>query len=474
MAGFLGWIVCLLCGGVGSGGSSFAQELPRLKISDNRRFLITDQGKPFFWLGDTAWELFHRLNREEAVKYLDHRAANGFTVIQAVALAELGGLSDPNPYGHKPLVESDPERPDVRPGPEDDYWDHVDFIIDQANRRGMYIGLLPTWGDKWNQKWGKGPEIFNPANAKIYGEWIAQRYKDRGVVWILGGDRPIESDYHHEINRSMAAGIRAGSEGKQLITWHPTGGNGSSQYFHEDGWLDFNMRQNGHSPEYTSGYEGTSNDYQRKPIKPVLDGEPIYEDHPISFDAKKFGHSVAADVRRPLYWNLFMGAFGHTYGHHSVWQMWTNDRPPTNNPLMPWDQALEQPGALQMKHGRALIESRPFLSRIPDPSILVADVIPTSVPGAGRYRFMATRDEEGTYAMIYAPVGRGFDVNTSVIKSAQIRAWWFNPRTGQANLLGEFSNEGKSHFVTPDPGEQLDWILVLDDASKGYPAPGKM
>ncbi len=302
-------------------------------------------------------------------------------MIQAVALAELGGLSDPNPYGHKPLVESDPERPDVRPGPEDDYWDHVDFIIDQANRRGMYIGLLPTWGDKWNQKWGKGPEIFNPANAKIYGEWIAQRYKDRGVVWILGGDRPIESDYHHEINRSMAAGIRAGSEGKQLITWHPTGGNGSSQYFHEDGWLDFNMRQNGHSPEYTSGYEGTSNDYQRKPIKPVLDGEPIYEDHPISFDAKKFGHSVAADVRRPLYWNLFMGAFGHTYGHHSVWQMWTNDRPPTNNPLMPWDQALEQPGALQMKHGRALIESRPFLSRIPDPSILVADVIPTSVPG---------------------------------------------------------------------------------------------
>ncbi len=274
MAGLLGWIVFLTCGGVGSGGSSFAQELPRLKVSDNRRFLVTDQGKPFFWLGDTAWELFHRLNREEAVKYLDHRAAHGFTVIQAVALAELGGLSDPNPYGHKPLVESDPERPDVRPGPEDDYWDHVDFIIDQANRRGMYIGLLPTWGDKWNQKWGKGPEIFNPANAKIYGEWIAQRYKDRGVVWILGGDRPIESDYHQEINRSMAAGIRAGSEGKQLITWHPTGGNGSSQYFHEDEWLDFNMRQNGHSPEYTSGYEGTSNDYQRKPIKPVLMENP--------------------------------------------------------------------------------------------------------------------------------------------------------------------------------------------------------
>ena len=84
---------------------------PRLRISDNRRFLVFEDGKPFFYLGDTAWELFHRLNREEAEKYLQNRAALRFTVIQAVVLAELNGLDDPNPYGQKPLLENDPGRP---------------------------------------------------------------------------------------------------------------------------------------------------------------------------------------------------------------------------------------------------------------------------------------------------------------------------------------------------------------------------
>ena len=90
---------------------------PRLKVSDNQRYLMYESGKPFFYLGDTAWELFHRLNREEADLYLANRASKGFTVIQAVALAEQDGLNTPNPYGHRPLIENDPARPDVRPGP---------------------------------------------------------------------------------------------------------------------------------------------------------------------------------------------------------------------------------------------------------------------------------------------------------------------------------------------------------------------
>ncbi len=119
-------------------------ELPRLSVSENGHFLKAND-QPFFWLGDTAWELFHRLNREEAIAYLDHRAKHGFNVIQAVALAELDGLHTPNAYGHKPLIDDDPTKPDVKHGPDNDYWDHVDFIVDQANQRGIYIGFLPTW-----------------------------------------------------------------------------------------------------------------------------------------------------------------------------------------------------------------------------------------------------------------------------------------------------------------------------------------
>jgi len=455
-----------------SGIPCWSAALPALKVSDNKRFLVTAENKPFFWLGDTTWELFHRLNREEAVKFLDNRADKKFNVLQSVAIAELEGHTDPNPYGHLPFVDLDVTRPAIKDGPQNDYWDHVDFIVTEANKRGLYIGFLPTWGRFWHDKSETRKPLFTVANAEVYGEWLGRRYKDAGLIWIVGGDRGVDTDEQKEINRAMAKGLRKGDGGAHLMTFHPPGGGGSAKWFHDDAWLDFNMRQNGHVAEFTGRYDQTRVDYDRTPIKPVLDSEPIYEDHPVSFDAKKLGHSIAADVRRPLYWNLFSGAFGHTYGHHSIWQMWSKGKAPINNPLMPWSEAMEQPGAAQMQHGRALIESRPFLTRIPDDTIIVTDRVPTSVPGAGRYRFAATRDTDGTYAMVYAPVGRSFKVRMGAIVGPKVKAWWFSPRDGSAKAIGEFANMGEREFTPPDKGEVIDWILVLDDAAKKYPPPG--
>ena len=443
-------------------------QLPRLKISDNKRFLVTEAGTPFFYLGDTAWEIFHRLSREDAGTYLKDRADKKFNVIQAVVLAEFDGLHEPNAYGQIPLTDDDPTKPNEK------YFEHVDWIVKKANELGLYVGMLPTWGDKWNKKWGQGPEIFTPENAAAYGEWLGKRYKDAGIIWILGGDRPVESDRHREIIRAMALGVRKGDGGSHLITFHPSGGAGSSQYFHTELWLDFNMRQNGHQAEYTGRYDKTLADYRLTPTKPVLDGEPIYEDHPVSFKAKELGHSIAADVRRAFYWDVFSGACGHTYGHHSVWQMYAKERKPVNNPLLTWQDALKQPGAQQMQHGRALIESRPYLTRIPDDGLIVPAEAATSIPGAGIRRFVATRDEKGSYAMVYAPVGRPFAVRMDKISGAKARAWWFNPRDGKATPIGEFETRGSRTFSPPDAGEQIDWVLVLDDASKSFPAPGEV
>src|SRR5262245_42769169 len=176
--------------------------LPQLKVSENHRFLVTESGQPFFWLGDTAWELFHRLNREEAERYLKNRAEKGFNVVQAVALAEFDGLTATNAYGHLPLKNNDPLHP------VEEYFQHVDWIVGKANALGIYVALLPTWGDKWNKKWGVGPEIFNAQNAEGYGEWLGRRYKEAGIVWVLGGDRPVENETHKEIIRAMARGLR--------------------------------------------------------------------------------------------------------------------------------------------------------------------------------------------------------------------------------------------------------------------------
>ena len=117
--------------------------LPLLRVSESGRFLVTEDGRPFFYLGDTAWELFHRLTRQEAVRYLQFRADQGYTAIQAVALAEFDGLTVPNVYGDLPLLDRDPARPATTPGRDPanraayDYWDHVDYIVNEAEKRGL-------------------------------------------------------------------------------------------------------------------------------------------------------------------------------------------------------------------------------------------------------------------------------------------------------------------------------------------------
>lgn len=190
-----------------------------LRVSDNNRFIVKKDGTPFFYLGDTAWELFHRLNREEADSYLKNRKEKGFTVIQVVVLAELDGLNDPNPYGHVPLGNNDPSKP------LENYFQHVDYIVDKAEELGLYIGMLPTWGDKLNtMSWGTGPEIFTVENARFFGEYLGKRYADKPIIWIVGGDRtPREGTQDVAVWRSMAQGIVAGVGGndKALMTFHP-------------------------------------------------------------------------------------------------------------------------------------------------------------------------------------------------------------------------------------------------------------
>jgi hypothetical protein len=119
------------------------------------------------------------------------------------------------------------------------------------------------------------------------------------------------------------------------------------------------------------------------------------------------------------------------------------------------------------------MESRPYLTRVPDDSVIVPEPVATSVPGAGTRRLVATRDQTGSYAMVYAPVGRAFTVRMDAVSGPKAKAWWFNPRDGKATLIGEFPNTGTRRFTPPTPGELLDWVLVLDDAARNFPEPGK-
>jgi hypothetical protein len=254
-----------------------------LRISDNHRFLVRDDGTPFFYLGDTAWALFQRLDRAEADRYLEVREAKGFTVIQITALSEFDGLRVPNPYGDLPLHDGDPLRP-------------------------------------------------------------------------------------------------------------------------QHGYFD------------------------------------------------------AYDARKAAYWALFAGAHGHTYGANGVFQFSKSGEPDRFRSRRPWNDALALPGATQMGYARRLIESRPFLERIPDPSLL------SSAPRLGTDHIRATRGNDRSYAFVYSASGKPFSVDLRKLSGQTIRAAWFDPRQGTSETFGSFPTSQVREFSPPTQGRDNDWVLVLDEA----------
>lgn len=397
-------------------GADARLPLPRLQVSDNHRFLVTADGKPFFWLGDTAWELFHRLNREETERYLGDRAAKGFNVIQAVALAELEGLTVPNPQGHLPMVAGQFLSPAVVEGPDNDYWDDIEWTLRLAERKGLYVGLLPMWGQ------------YCPADSgssERYGRFIGERFKNNAnIIWILGGDRPAPTKPEQDAWRAMAKGIAIGVSGREdydrvLMTYHTFGPDSASKYFHADAWLDFTAIQSSHGDRVLN-WKMIEQDYPRRPIKPVIDLETTYPELVI-LKGMKPGNDDHA--RRSAYWAVFSGAFGHTYGHNSIWQMYAPGRKPVLNARSDWSQALQAPSATQMGYLRGLIESRPFLTQSPDQSLLAN--------GGGEDLERAAALRGDGYALIYTPVGRPLRVRLDKLTGKQVKAWWFDPRTGQ-------------------------------------------
>jgi hypothetical protein len=445
--------------------------MQKLRVSSNGRFLIHDDGSPFYWFGDTAWELFHRASREDAERYLAKRAGQRFSLIQAVVLAEEDGIRIPNAYGQLPLIDEDPAKPN------EEYFCHVDWIVRKANALGLFLGMLPTWGDKVGHTHGNGPKIFTEGNASDYGQFLGERYREADLVWIIGGDRTVDDREQFAIWRALAAGLRAGDHGNHLLTFHPRGGDdlvstSSLAFPNSDPILDFNMRQNGHF-DTTKTWARISADYEKTPIRPVLDGEPLYEDHPICFRSVDHGYSNAHDIRRFLYWDLFAGAFGHTYGHHSVWQMHDPNRGEgVNLPINFWYDAIDSPGANQVQHARALLESRPFLTRVPDNSLIAVTNVRNAVPGAGAKYLNATRDGEGSYGMVYLAASRPFVFDPGKLSGDSFHFWWFDPRTGTNLDLGDLARAWRYDVTPPLVGENLDWVLVCDDSGRTFLPPG--
>lgn len=455
---------------------------------DNPHYIIHADRTPFLWIGDTAWELIHRLNREEVLQYFEDRHNKGFNVIQAVAISEFHDQMPVNYYGDSLFRNNNPLQPLLTQGSNYldttayDYWDHLEYIISAAKGFGYYIALLPTWGE-WVIPRGKEP-LFNSAqDAYQYGRFISQRLKNYpNIIWVLGGDRhPTERKNGVAIWRGMAEGLADGTNGENsfdrkadysttLMTHH--GYSSSSEWFHEDPWIDFHMWGSYHSDYYhPRSYEQPARDRALKNPKPTVNAEPSYEDHPVNYALPGNGVFSDIDVRNAAYWTFFAGAAGYTYGAHPIWQFTDSLRGRYSDlTFRTWQEALHLPGSSDIIHLKNLMASRPIENLVPDQSVII------SGQGVGANYVSAIRGPH--HLWIYVPTGNNVEVKAGVISGESIRAFWYDPRTGTSTPIGLYENKNSITFQVPGISSKLawlrsgrgcDWVLILDDASMNFP-----
>jgi hypothetical protein len=454
-------------------------------FSSKGHFLETKNGQPFFWYGDTAWELFHKSSREEIEQYLENRRQKGFNIIQAVAVSEFMGLSDPFEYGDLPFIDTDVNRPAVTPGADPkvaaqyDYWDHVYWACELASKKGINMCVLPTWGEwvtpRFHQAYFK-----DTLTAYRFGHFIASRLKPlNNVVWCLGGDRlPNEKPWAMKVWRAMAEGIADATNGidkpdgqanytSTFMTYHCFAS--TSDFFPKDEWVDLWMWGSYHEEEdYLRSRIQAFEDWNKADFKPSLNSEAAYENHPWNYDSEaKRGYVDDITVRRDAYYSVFSGTCGHTYGCHNIWRMYAERHGPLSiGHRNYWNEVLDLPGAKQVGILKKLVESRPWQTGKPDNTLLNWEQTTSLVP---LQAFVAP-----TFACVYTPEGEDISLKTNFTKASKLRAWWFDPKTARAYHAADFENTGQKHFFTPgNTGRGNDWVLVVEDLEQQYASPGK-
>lgn len=489
----------------------WAEEKIDLRVSDNGRFLVHADGSGFFPVADTAWAIAWRLTREEVERYMVRRKAQNFNTVALVAFPSYDGMKIlANAYGDYPFQVSgdawEPRHPISTPNsnPEDpeayDYWDHLEFVIDTAHSQGMYVTLLPAWGGYVAGSYVKGEPsaeiIFDARSAYEYGNWIGQRFaKKKNIIWMMGGDRSAvygERDYR-EVFRAVAEGVADGVNGidqqdskadysTTLMSFHPRKWHpNSSEWFHQDSWLDFNSMQDQPIDQITA----TELDFSLSPSKPTWLFEGGYE-------YRSRGENVYKDwqIRFQSYQTVFAGGFGITYGSMNIYHcgggVLTLDEPVTTGNATEFEAALEEPGAMDMQHLYTLMASmtrEQFLDRIPDQKLLDGDTGAMDIgEGVRSGCLQATRAAKGDYAMIYSANGRDIRVKMDQLSSKPMQAFWFNPRNGQWRLGGGESPERSAFLenISSGPGAPIqafdppgdvadgnDWVLVLMAGGEG-------
>jgi len=406
--------------------SMAAEPVYPIKVSENGRYFVDQKGTPVFWLGTTQWQLFREYKLEDAKTIIEKTKEKGFVFAQ-VMLMGVGDGTKPNVYGEKPWIADNPLTPNEA------YFKNVDAVVQIARENNVNLSMT-----LYHQRYRK---YITVENGRAWAKWVAQRYKNvPTIVWSM---TPQAKDEYVPVLRELAAGLREGDGGYHLITFKPDPSPYSSSFVHGESWLDFDAMQTWSRVDLI--YPMVTNDYNLKPVKPVLMAEGAYE------HGSEYGFDVTPLwIRRQAYYSYMAGAH-HTYGHNDSWRV-----------LPTWKQALDAPGATQLSLLRKIFQDRKeWWYLVPDQTVFAS-----GGNTEGRVLNLAARQKDGQWVMVYLADKASFSINMNKITAGnKVRAFWINPQTAESAAIGVFPNTGVQSFSTPDGWE--DALLVLEAVQRG-------
>ena len=451
--------------------------MERLRISENGRYFVKPDGSRFIWLADTAWTLPAKLSWDDVLYYMKTRKEQGFTVLQMVVLDPEFNADMKNPCGIPALQEEDLLKPNEA------YFSYVDWVLDQAESFGFYVLLLPVWGELvvgWDWGGNTHRKLVTQENAGCYGRWLGNRLKHRNnILWCLGGDRmPVcRGEDYRPVWRSLAEGLSEGLTGRKLrydqdreewkkllFTYHAcheqeTGLCSTFSYWtQEEAWISFIMLQSGHGA-FKKNYDLIREERERTPAYPVWDGEPAYELMPKTWpveDLDSFHDSYI--VRKRAYWALLSGAFGHTYGHASVWHC-ASEKDKNVICKKTWAEAIQSEGSFQMKILRDFMEAFCLPSFHPCQERLLRQSAEEDV--LDLHEQAACSEEEQQMLVYFAGVSEEI-IDVKGLFDGKICGAWFNPADGTVEKTEQPLLPENGVLSLKNPAEDhKDRLLIL-------------
>ncbi|MGH9856208.1 MAG: putative collagen-binding domain-containing protein, partial [Acidobacteriota bacterium] len=197
-------------------------------------------------------------------------------------------------------------------------------------------------------------------------------------------------------------------------------------------------------------------EYNRANAKPFFLIESTYENE----------HSVSQlMLRKQAYWSVLSGgAGGHIFGACPLWHFSSSNHW-CDNQSIDWEDQLDSTGSETLSLVGHLFSSRRFHLLEPDQT----QTVMTNGYSSLQNYAQTARASDGSSVIAYIPTERTVTIDMTKVSGSTAKAWWFNPRTGDATLINTYSTSASQNFTTPDSS---DWVLVIDDESEGFEAPG--